>query len=96
MYHTRTHSHAHTLTHTEYKNKSQSTKELNGLQQNALKLQWCIKHSGTIVLCNKLCVSTKEELDNVNTPAVTKRHESICCPLAEFTEERTKKTFCRI
>lgn len=32
------------------------------LQQNALKLQWCIKHSGTIVLCNKLAVSTKEEM----------------------------------
>lgn len=62
------------------------------MQQNALKLQWCIKHSGTIVLRNKLCVSTKEELDNVNTLAITKRHESLCCPLAEFTGEKKKKT----
>lgn len=66
------------------------------MQRNALKLQWCIKHSGTVVLCNKLRVSTKEELDNVNTPAVTKRHESLCCPLAEFTEERAKMPFCRM
>lgn len=73
-----TQANAFIFTHIHRQNprtKRLSTKQLRGLQQNALKLQWCIKHSGTIVLCNKLCVSTKEELDNVNPLAVTKRHK---------------------